>query len=97
MPSLLQGYFLASFLFMAIVFSLPICLGLSALALDLPVGALLLLRLRSQSEEKMSLSMAYHCLVSMKQITSQDSAHGGEISLPSAYLLNIRLILPTCH
>ena len=39
MPGLLQGYFLASFLFMAIVFSLPICLGLSALALDLPVGA----------------------------------------------------------
>jgi len=34
---LLQGYFLASFLFMAIVFSLPICLGLAALALNLPV------------------------------------------------------------
>ncbi|CAK0787648.1 hypothetical protein CVIRNUC_010870 [Coccomyxa viridis] len=33
-----RGYFLASFLFMAIVFSLPICLGLSALALDLPLS-----------------------------------------------------------
>jgi hypothetical protein len=33
----LQGYFLASFLFLAIVFALPICLGLGALALDLPV------------------------------------------------------------
>lgn len=33
-----QGYFLASFLFMAMMFSLPICLGLAALALDLPVG-----------------------------------------------------------
>ena len=32
-----QGYFLASFLFMAMVFSLPICLGLAAVALDLPV------------------------------------------------------------
>ena len=42
MPRLLQGYFLASFLFMAIVFSMPICLGLAALALDLPVGAWLL-------------------------------------------------------
>ena len=39
-PGTLQGYFLASFLFMAIVFSLPICLGLAALALDLPVSTL---------------------------------------------------------
>ena len=39
----LQGYFLASFLFMAIVFSLPICLGLAALALDLPVSTLIIL------------------------------------------------------
>ena len=33
---------------MAIVFSLPICLGLSALALDLPVGAVLLVHLQLQ-------------------------------------------------
>lgn len=36
---LLQGYFLASFMFLAIVFSLPICLGLAALALNLPVSS----------------------------------------------------------
>ena len=34
----LQGYFLAAFLFLAIVFSLPIGLGVYALALDLPVN-----------------------------------------------------------
>lgn len=33
--------FLASFLFLAIVYSLPICLGLSALALNLRVSCLL--------------------------------------------------------
>ncbi|KAK9909531.1 hypothetical protein WJX75_003728 [Coccomyxa subellipsoidea] len=33
-----KGYFLASFLFLAIVFALPICLGLGALALDLPLS-----------------------------------------------------------
>ena len=33
-----QGYFLAAFLFLGIVFSLPLCLGVFALALDLPVN-----------------------------------------------------------
>lgn len=33
-----QGYFLASFLFLAIVFSLPVCMGLAALAFDLPMS-----------------------------------------------------------
>ena len=56
MPCLLQGYFLASFLFMAIVFSLPICLGLSALALDLPVGALTLVHLQATRVHNHGLS-----------------------------------------
>lgn len=33
-----QGYFLASFLFLGIVFALPVALGSAALALDLPVS-----------------------------------------------------------
>lgn len=49
-PGTLQGYFLASFLFMAIVFSLPICLGLAALALDLPVGTPFHLHIPSSAE-----------------------------------------------
>ena len=35
---LLQGYFLAAFLFLGIVFSLPVCMGMASLALDLPVN-----------------------------------------------------------
>lgn len=34
----LQGYFLASFLYLGIVFSLPVCMGLATLAFDLPVS-----------------------------------------------------------
>ena len=34
----LQGYFLAAFLFLGIVFSLPVCMGMASLALDLPVS-----------------------------------------------------------
>ncbi len=33
-----QGYFLASFLFLGVVFALPVALGSAALALDLPVS-----------------------------------------------------------
>ena len=38
MPLTVQGYFLASFMFLAIVFSLPVCMGLAALAFNLPVS-----------------------------------------------------------
>ena len=38
MTMLLQGYFLASFLYLGIVFSLPVCMGLATLAFDLPVS-----------------------------------------------------------
>lgn len=34
----MQGYFLAAFLFLGIVFSLPVCMGTAALALNLPVS-----------------------------------------------------------
>ena len=34
----MQGYFLAAFLFLGIVFSLPMSLGMYALALNLPVN-----------------------------------------------------------
>ena len=34
----MQGYFLAAFLFLGIVFSLPVCMGMASLALDLPVS-----------------------------------------------------------
>jgi hypothetical protein len=34
----LQGYFLAAFLYLGIVFSLPVCMGMASLALDLPVS-----------------------------------------------------------
>jgi hypothetical protein len=33
-----QGYFLAAFLFLGIVFALPVALGTAALALDLPLS-----------------------------------------------------------
>ena len=32
-----QGYMVGTFLYFAIVFSLPICMGLAAIAMDLPV------------------------------------------------------------
>ena len=38
MPCCPQGYFLAAFLYMLIVFVLPLSLGLYALALNLPVS-----------------------------------------------------------
>jgi len=42
---LLQGYIVGTYLYFAIVFSLPICMGLAAVAMDLPVSLLLLLLL----------------------------------------------------
>ena len=42
---LLQGYVVGTYLYFAIVFSLPICMGLAAVAMDLPVSLPLLLLL----------------------------------------------------
>ncbi len=42
---LLQGYVVGTYLYFAIVFSLPICMGLAAVAMDLPVSLALLLLL----------------------------------------------------
>ncbi len=41
----LQGYVVGTYLYFAIVFSLPICMGLAAVAMDLPVSLLLMLPL----------------------------------------------------
>ena len=41
----LQGYVVGTYLYFAIVFSLPICMGLAAVAMDLPVSLHLLLLL----------------------------------------------------
>ena len=41
----LQGYVVGTYLYFAIVFSLPICMGLAAVAMDLPVSLPLLLLL----------------------------------------------------
>lgn len=36
--TVLQGYVVGTYLYFAIVFSLPICMGLAAIAMDLPVS-----------------------------------------------------------
>lgn len=36
----MKGYFLGAFLFLAIIYCLPICLGTLALTLDIPVSCL---------------------------------------------------------
>ncbi len=59
---LLQGYVVGTYLYFAIVFSLPICMGLAAVAMDLPVSLPLLLFLPLLL--LLPVTLCYFCLVS---------------------------------
>ncbi len=65
---LLQGYVVGTYLYFAIVFSLPICMGLAAVAMDLPVSLPLLLFLPLLL--LLPVTLCYFCLVSCPAPTS---------------------------